>query len=56
MNAAINVLVMMTLFFTGMAQSGSMPSKVGYGIAICSAVLAMVLAMARYKGRKARGE
>ena len=56
MNAAITALVMMTLFFTGMAQSGTLSNKVGYGIAACSGALAMVLAIARYKQRKANGE
>ena len=56
MGPAINFLVLMTLFFTGMAQSGSLSKQVGYGIAIACGVVAMVLAIVRYKQRKDRGE
>ena len=56
MGPAISFLVMMTLFFTSMAQSGSLSKQVGYGAAISCGVVAMVLAAVRYKQRKDAGE
>jgi hypothetical protein len=55
-NGLINLLVMATLFFTGMAQSGTLPPRVGYGVAGCTAAIAVVLAVVRYRQRKGRGE
>jgi len=56
MGYAINFLVMMTLFFAGMAQAKAMDPRTAYWIAGSSAVLAMVLAIVRYKQRKDAGE
>jgi hypothetical protein len=44
----INLLVMATLFFAGMAQSGALSKPVGFGIAGAAGALAMVLAIVRY--------
>ena len=56
MGPLINFLVMMTLLFAGLAQSGSMNAKVAYSIAGTAAAIAFVLAAVRYKQRKDRGE
>jgi hypothetical protein len=56
MGALINFLVLMTLFFAGMAQSGSMNKQLAYSIAGGAAAVALVLAAIRYKQRKDRGE
>jgi hypothetical protein len=56
MGPLINFLVLMVLLFAGLAQTHSLPPKVGYGIAIPLAVFTFVLAIVRYKQRKDRGE
>jgi multidrug transporter EmrE-like cation transporter len=56
MNAAVYFFVLMTLFFSGMAQSKSMDAHTAYAIAGTSGAIAMVLAVIRYKGRKDAGE
>jgi len=56
MGYAINFLVLMTLFFTGMAQAHAMNARTAYFIAGGSAVVAMGLAIVRYKQRKDAGE
>ncbi len=56
MGPLINFLVLMVLLFAGLAQTHSLPPKVGYGIAIPLAVITFALAIVRYKKRKDRGE
>ena len=56
MGPLINFLVLMTLLFAGLAQSGSVSKGVGYGVAGATAAVAMVLAAIRYKQRKDNGE
>lgn len=56
MGPLINFLVMMTLLFAGLAQSGTMNAKLAYSIAGVSAAVAFVLAAVRYKQRKDGGE
>ena len=56
MGALINVLVLFVFLLVGLAQSGTIPKNVGYGIAIPLAVITMILAIIRYKQRKDRGE
>ncbi len=52
MNFAINFLVMMTLFFAGMAQAKAMNAHAAYAIAGCTAAVGMALAIARYRKQK----
>ncbi len=56
MGPLINFLVLMVLLFAGLAQTHSLPSEVGYGIAVPLAVITFILAIVRYKRRKDRGE
>ena len=56
MNAIISSGVLLTLLFVGLAQTGSIPPPIGYGIAGVTAVVTFGLAIARYKGRKDAGE
>ena len=56
MGPLINFLVMMTLLFAGLAQSGSMNTRLAYSIAGGTAAVAFVLAAVRYKQRKDKGE
>ncbi|MBS2021444.1 MAG: hypothetical protein JST92_03485 [Deltaproteobacteria bacterium] len=56
MNALINFLTLMTLLFAGLAQSGSLSRGLGYGVAGACAGVTVILAIVRYKQRKAAGE
>ena len=56
MNPLISFLTMMTLLFAGLAQSGTLSKGVGFGIAGGCAAVTAVLAIVRYKQRKANGE
>ena len=56
MGPLINFLVLMTLLFAGLAQSGTLSKGLGYGLAGGTAVVAFVLAAIRFKQRKDRGE
>jgi uncharacterized membrane protein YccC len=49
MGTLINFLVLMVLLFAGLGQSGSVPPRVGYGIAIALAVVTFALAIVRYR-------
>ena len=52
MGPLINFLVLMVLLFAGLAQTHSIPPKVGYGIAIPLAVITFILAIVRYSRAK----
>ncbi|HUJ27946.1 MAG TPA: hypothetical protein VLW85_18120 [Myxococcales bacterium] len=52
MGPLINFLVLMVLLFAGLAQTHSLPPKVGYGIAIPLAVATFILAIIRYSRAK----
>jgi hypothetical protein len=52
MGALINFLVLMVLLFAGLGQTGSLPPRVGYGIAITLAVITFGLAIVRYRRSK----
>jgi uncharacterized membrane protein YccC len=52
MGALINFLVLMVLLFAGLGQTGSIPPRVGYGIAIALAVVTFALAIVRYRRSK----
>ena len=56
MTIAINFLVLMTLLFAGLAQTHALAPALSYEIAGGCAVFAFSLAVARYAGRKKRGE
>lgn len=56
MGPLINLLVLLVLLVVGLAQAGSVPKGLGYGIAVPLAALTMILAVARYRQRKDRGE
>lgn len=56
MGPLVNFLVLMVFLMVGLAQSGSIPKNVGYGVAIPLAVITMILAVIRYRQRKDRGE
>ena len=56
MGPLINFLVLMVFLFVGLAQHGSIPTRVGYGIGIPLAVVTMVLAIVRFRQRKNGGE
>ena len=56
MGPLVNFLVLMVFLFVGLAQSGSVPPAIGYGVAVPLAVITMILAIIRYKKRKDRGE
>jgi hypothetical protein len=56
MNALITFLVLMVFLLCGMTQHGDISKSLGYGIAIPLAVVTMILAVIRYKGRKDAGE
>jgi hypothetical protein len=47
-NAAINLLVLATLLFTGLVQAGTIGKKSGYAAAGATAVIAVALAIVRY--------
>jgi hypothetical protein len=49
MGPLINFLVLMVLLFAGLAQTHTLPPKVGYGIAIPLAVITFGLAIVRYR-------
>jgi hypothetical protein len=52
----INFLVLIVFLLVGLAQTGSIPPRVGYAIAIPLAVVTLVLAIVRYRQRKGGGE
>ena len=52
MGALINSLVLMVLLFAGLGQTGSLPPRAGYGIAIALAVVTFALAIVRYRRSK----
>lgn len=52
MGALINFLVLMTLLFGGLAQTSSLPPRVGRTLAVVCAVAAMSLAFVRYRRSK----
>ena len=56
MGPVVNVLVLAVFLCIGLAQAGSIPKNVGYGIGIPLAVVTFILAIVRYKQRKDRGE
>lgn len=56
MGPLINVLVLAVFLCIGLAQRGSIPRSVGYGIGIPLAVFTLILAIVRYRQRKDRGE
>ncbi len=56
MGAVVNLLVLAVFLCIGLAQAGSIPKNVGYGIGIPLAVVTFILAIVRYKQRKDRGE
>lgn len=49
MGALINFGVLMVLLLVGLAQTASIPPRIGYGIAIPLAVITFALAVVRYK-------
>ena len=49
MGALINFLVLMVLLLVGLAQTATLPPRVGYGIAIPLAVVTFALAVVRYR-------
>ena len=52
MGALINFLVLLVLLFAGLAQTRSLPPRIGYGIAVALAVIAFGLALIRYKSSR----
>jgi len=56
MGAVINILVLLVFLCIGLAQAGSIPKQLGYGIGIPLAVVTFLLAIVRYRQRKDRGE
>ena len=56
MGPVINVLVLAVFLCVGLAQAGSIPKNVGYGIGIPLAVVTFILAIVRYRQRKDRGD
>ena len=56
MGALVNILVLAVFLCIGLAQAGSIPKNVGYGIGIPLAVVTFILAIVRYRQRKDRGE
>jgi len=50
MGALINFLVLMVLLFAGLGQTGSLPPRVGFAIAL--AVVTFALAIVRYRRSK----
>ena len=52
MNAAINFLVLMVLLFAGLAQTKSLPPRIGYGIAVPLAAITLALAIVRYRRQR----
>ena len=54
MGPLINFLVLMVFLFAGLGQTHSIPTKVGYGIAIPLAVVTMILAIIRYRRRSGK--
>ena len=56
MGPLVNILALLVFLFVGLAQTHSLPPKVGYGIAIPLAALTLLLAIIRYNQRKGRGE
>ena len=56
MGPVVNILVLAVFLCIGLAQAGSIPKNVGYGIGIPLAVVTFILAIVRYKQRKDRGE
>ncbi len=56
MGTVINLLVLAVFILVGLAQTRSIPTAIGYGIAIPLAIVTFLLAILRYKQRKDRGE
>ena len=56
MGPVVNLLVLAVFLCVGLAQAGSIPKSIGYGIAIPLAVVTFILAIVRYRQRKDRGE
>jgi hypothetical protein len=56
MNALITFLTLMLLVLVGMTQNGSIPSMPGYIASGIVAALILVLAVVRYRSRKAAGD
>lgn len=54
MGTLINFLVLMTLLFGGLAQTGKLPPRLAWPIAIACALVAMFLAVVRYARSKKR--
>ena len=52
----IQFLTLMVFLFVTLAQTSSIPPKIGYGIAIPLAVITLILAAIRLKKRKDAGE
>lgn len=52
MGPVINVLVLAVFLCIGLAQHGSIPKTVGYGIGIPLAVVTFILAIVRYRRDK----
>jgi hypothetical protein len=52
MGPLINFLVLMVLLLAGLAQTRSVPPRLGYGIAVPLAVVALGLALVRYRRTK----
>jgi len=52
MGTLINFLVLMVLLFAGLAQTGTLPSRAGYAIAIALSVVTFALAIVRYRRSK----
>jgi hypothetical protein len=48
----INFLVLLVLLFAGLAQTGSLPTRPAYAIAIGLAVVTFALAIVRYRRSK----
>ena len=56
MGPLISFLVLMVFLFVGLAQTHSIPPKIGYGIAIPLGIVTFILAIVRFNQRKDRGE
>jgi hypothetical protein len=56
MGPLINFLALMVFLLVGLAQTSSIPPRLGYAIAIPLAVITLVLAIVRYRQRKGGGE
>ncbi len=56
MNALISGLIIFLLVLVGMTQNGSLPKTPGYVASGILAAFIFILAIVRYRGRKAGGE